>query len=313
MKPKLSVCVITYNHEKYLAQCLDSIISQKCNAPFEIIIGEDKSTDSTTAIVEQYQKKYPELISVITDKENVGMVQNWRRTINACRGEYAAIIEGDDFWTSDLKLQKQIDLMDAHKEYALSFHDVDVTFGEGVPQIDSITRFAGEKEFTIQDVILRNWFIPTCSMVVRKSMMSDFPDDAKKLNGIDMIVQLLASSNGNIGYIAEKLGTYRIHIAGQSQVLWLGKENTIEFTIIDMLQVFDRYSKGKYRSYIHQRLERSYRMLLVKNSPWSKYYFKAMFGLVSLNPRKNISVVKAWFIINCIPERFYKIYRSIKH
>ena len=312
MKPKLSVCLITYNHEKYLQQCIESIIAQKCNEPFEIIIGEDNSTDNTPAIVASYQQKYPKLISVIVSEKNVGMVENWRRTIEAARGEYIAIVEGDDFWNSDLKLQQQIDLMDVEKECALSFHDVDVIFGDGVPKIDSLTRFEGESKFSIQDVITRNWFVPTCSMVIRKICLSDFPDWTKNLKAIDMVVQLLAASNGGIHYINEKLATYRIHDTGQSQIQWLGKENIFEFTIIDILQNFDNYSNGKYRDYVHQRLERAYRSLLAKNLPWSKHYLKAMAGLVKLNPKKNGSIIKDWLITNFIPTHLYKIYRAIK-
>ncbi len=312
MTPKLSICLITYNHEKFLAQCLDGIIAQQCNFPIEIVIGEDKSTDSTPAIIAAYQNKYPELIRLVTSEQNVGMVQNWRRTINAGKGEYIAIIEGDDFWTSPLKLQKQVDFLDAHPDFALSFHDVDVIFGPGVPEVDSLTRFKGETVFTIEDIITRNWFVPTCSIVIRKSMLADFPEWTKPLKAIDLVVQLMATSNGKAGYIAEKMGTYRIHAAGQSQVQWLGRENIIEFTFIEILKGFDIYSKGKYKTAINERLQRAGKMLLVKNNPYSKYYFKAMFELIRLNPAKNISLVKDWIILNLVPNSVYRLYRRVK-
>lgn len=312
MTPKLSICLITYNHEKFLAQCLDGIIAQQCNFPIEIVIGEDKSTDSTPAIIEAYQNKYPELIRLITSEQNVGMVQNWRRTINAAKGEYIAIIEGDDFWTSPLKLQKQVAFLDAHPDFALSFHDVDVIFGPGVPEVDSLTRFKGEHTFTIEDIISRNWFVPTCSMVIRKSMLADFPEWTKPLKAIDVVVQLMATANGKAGYFEDKMATYRIHASGQSQVQWLGKENTIEFTFIEILKNFDTYSKGKYRDLINGRLQRAGKILLVKNDPWSKYYFKAMFELIRLNPAQNISLVKDWIILNLVPNNVYRLYRRVK-
>jgi len=312
MNPKVSVCLITYNHEKYLAQSIEGIIAQKCKEPFEIIIGEDKSTDETATIVENYRKKYPDLIRVVTSEKNVGMVENWRRTIFASKGEYVAIIEGDDFWNSKSKLQQQVDLLDANPKHAICFHDVDVIFEDGAPQIDTVARFPGRTEFSIADVITKSWFIPTCSMLIRKSMLPDFPKWTKTTQAIDMVVHLLASNNGSIGYINEKMGTYRIHNNGHSQSHWQGKKNVFLFTAVHIFKNFDAYSKGKYKAYINERLENAYKSLLSQNSPWSYYHFKALFGLIALNPIKNISLLKAWFIINCIPSNAYKIYMRFK-
>jgi glycosyltransferase involved in cell wall biosynthesis len=312
MNLKLSVCVITYNHEKYLAQCLDSIISQQCDSPFEIVIGEDKSTDSTALIVEQYRFKHPELITVISAPTNVGMVQNWRRTINAARGEYIAIIEGDDFWTDNTKLAKQIAFLDKRKSYALCFHDVKVISNNNTKEIDFAARHNSNESFTIKDIILRDWFIPTCSIVIRKSMLEDFPDWTKNLKAIDIVVQLLAATKGEIGYIAETLGAYRIHESGISQLQWAGRQNIFEFTIIDIFSRFNTYTHGMYYPYIKQRIERSCRLLLSKNSPWSKHYFNAMFKLIKLEPGKNIFLIKDWLILNLIPTSLYKLYRHIK-
>lgn len=108
-KPFVSVKTITYNHEKFIAQCIEGIMMQKTNFAFEYIIGEDCSTDSTMEIVQEYARRYPDVIRIITAEKNVGAVENDNRTDRACRGKYVAFCEGDDFWTDPYKLQKQVD------------------------------------------------------------------------------------------------------------------------------------------------------------------------------------------------------------
>ena len=113
-KPVVSVRIVTYNHEKFIRECIDSVLSQKTDFDFEIVIGEDCSQDKTREICFEYQKKHPDKIRVIWWHENVSKLGgNGRRTIAHCRGEYVAFLEGDDYWTDPLKLQKQVDLIRA--------------------------------------------------------------------------------------------------------------------------------------------------------------------------------------------------------
>lgn len=108
-KPLVSVCTITYNHEQYINEAIESFLMQETDFPFEIVIGEDCSTDSTRVIIDEYVAKYPNIIRLITSENNVGMQENGARTILSCIGEYIAFCEGDDYWTDKKKLQIQID------------------------------------------------------------------------------------------------------------------------------------------------------------------------------------------------------------
>ena len=108
-KPLLSIASITYNHEQFIAQAIESWLMQKTSFEIEIIIGEDCSTDNTRAIIEKYRKLHPDLIKLIISESNVGMMPNFIRTLAACRGKYIALCEGDDYWTDPYKLQKQVD------------------------------------------------------------------------------------------------------------------------------------------------------------------------------------------------------------
>jgi len=121
-KPIVSVCSITYNHEKYISEAIDSFLMQETDFPFEILIGEDCSTDGTRKIIDAYIEKYPNIIKLITAENNVGMIQNIKRTFEASIGFYIAFCEGDDYWTDTKKLQIQIDEMKKYPSIDISFH-----------------------------------------------------------------------------------------------------------------------------------------------------------------------------------------------
>lgn len=122
MDPLVTVVTITYNHERYIAKCIDGVLSQKVDFPMEFIIAEDCSTDGTRAICEDYARKHPESIRLITSETNIGYNPNELRAMKAARGKYIAYCEGDDYWTDPNKLQKQVDFLEAHPEYSICFH-----------------------------------------------------------------------------------------------------------------------------------------------------------------------------------------------
>ena len=120
----VSVRMVTYNQEKYIAAAIESVLMQKVDFVYELLIGEDASTDGTPAIVDLYQKKYPNIIKVFHRKKNLGRKTNCRLTMQACRGKYVAVLEGDDYWSYDLKLQKQVDYLERHNDIIATAHNV---------------------------------------------------------------------------------------------------------------------------------------------------------------------------------------------
>ena len=119
---KVSVCMITYNHEAFLAEALESILAQRTTFEIEVIVGEDCSTDNTRAVLLHYQRLHPHLIKPILQPHNVGYHRNFADVLRRASGEYIALLEGDDYWTSPEKLQRQSDLLDAHPEFSMCFH-----------------------------------------------------------------------------------------------------------------------------------------------------------------------------------------------
>jgi glycosyltransferase involved in cell wall biosynthesis len=122
MTPLLSIVTITYNHEPFIAKTIEGVLMQQVKFPIELIIAEDCSTDGTRAICQQYAEEYPDLIRLITSDSNVGAIANERRAMLAARGKYIAFCEGDDYWTDPLKLQKQVDFLESHPDYSVTFH-----------------------------------------------------------------------------------------------------------------------------------------------------------------------------------------------
>lgn len=121
--PKVSVYVLTYNQELYVAQTIESIVCQKTTFSYELIIADDYSTDKTRDICLEYQKKYPTLIQLILQDKNRGVVDNYKSVLRCCRGEYIAGCGGDDYWCDDYKLQKHVDFMDKHDGVVVTYHD----------------------------------------------------------------------------------------------------------------------------------------------------------------------------------------------
>jgi glycosyltransferase involved in cell wall biosynthesis len=120
--PIVSICCITYNHEKFLAQAIESFMMQKTNFQFDIVIGDDCSTDGTLDILEHHRQMYPHKIKAISSEKNRGIISNLISCIALCKGKYIALCEGDDFWTDPYKLQKQVDFLEKNPEYVICCH-----------------------------------------------------------------------------------------------------------------------------------------------------------------------------------------------
>lgn len=174
--PLVSVYMITYNHEPYIAQAIEGVLIQETDFPIELVIGEDCSTDHTREIVLDYQKKYPEIIRVITSEKNVGAKKNGKRTRALCRGKYLAFCEGDDYWHHPKKLQIQVDYLETHTEYGLVHGDVDrydVETSKRMPNFRRKSRALYKQKKILNGMIINEYIVETCTAVVRKEMYDE--------------------------------------------------------------------------------------------------------------------------------------------
>jgi glycosyltransferase involved in cell wall biosynthesis len=211
---KVSVYLITYNHEKYIAQAIESIVSQKVNFEFELVIGEDLSKDNTRAICEQYSKAYPAIINLLPSDKNYGPIPNAIRTLAACTGKYIALCEGDDYWTDPCKLQKQADFMDTNEDFSLCFSDVGILDEMGLSNHNNFPPLQKEV-YTIEDVITAGYcFIPTVTLFFRNILPNPMPDFFRKAVSGDIALHLLLTDKGKARYFREKTAVYRHHPGG---------------------------------------------------------------------------------------------------
>jgi glycosyltransferase involved in cell wall biosynthesis len=205
--PKVSVCVITYNHEKFIAHTLDSILMQKTKFPMEIVIGEDCSTDGTRRICEEYAARFSNIVLLPSEK-NRGISENFARTLNACSGDYIAICEGDDYWTDPQKIEIQTDFLLQHPAFSLCFHPI------GVDRMGKIKRnsFVGVPQSeTDASHLARSNYIFTPSVVYRSACISidQIRNDYSTI--YDYVIWMECASKGKLKYIDRRMANYRIH------------------------------------------------------------------------------------------------------
>jgi glycosyltransferase involved in cell wall biosynthesis len=246
---KVSVSIITYNHEPFIAQAIESALAQQVEFDYEILIGEDQSSDRTREIVCDYAARRPDRIRLFLhdhpkDHLRLNANRNFVNNILNARGEYIALLDGDDYWTNPLKLQKQVTFLERHTECCACFHNVRVLH-EGAPEHDRIFHPTPlEKSFFALSDIVSTHFIPTCSTMFRNGLRSSFPDWFYQLPMGDWPLHVLNAEHGLYGYIDEVMGVYRVHSAG----MWSGSnqikifQGTIEAAKVIKAYLGDRNS-----------------------------------------------------------------------
>lgn len=210
-RPLISVCIITYNHGKYIRQCLDGVLQQQTNFPFDVIIGEDCSTDDTRQVVQEFETRYPGIVKPLYHSSNVGGARNgYEFCYPQLTGKYIAICEGDDYWTDPQKLQRQVDFLERNEDYVMAFHRV-----ESVDENDRLIggQQASEKILTYSGKQIFHISIPTLSVVFRKCFDVIPPEMFKAKSGDTFLFGLLArfGKAADLGFIGAR---YRKHSGG---------------------------------------------------------------------------------------------------
>jgi len=249
---KISIVVSSYNHEKYIERCLEGVLAQKGDFEMEIILGDDCSTDGTGQIVDRYVKKNPNLIQKLHPGENLGATKNLKRCLDACTGKYIAICEGDDYWTSDEKIQRQMQLLETHPEYSMCFSALTLYFQQEdkyTPHNDQV-KFPRD-ELTIADLIAINYIGNFSCCMYRASVVRKLPDSLFKMFMADWLFNMACSEMGNIGFIHEPLSVYRIHEKGA----WTGKTHIDQISeIIELSKAYNQYFQYRYNDLFEKKL-----------------------------------------------------------
>lgn len=209
-KPLVSVCLITYNHVKYIREAIDSVLAQETDFTWDLVIADDYSTDGTRDILREYQQQYPERIRLILQEKNVGAEQNWIDLISYPTSKYIAYLEGDDYWTNPKKLQMQVEFLESNPDYALCFHPTKV-FYEGGQSYQTIWPNLGEDTELTVETLLKENFIPSNSVVYRRQRYDHLP---RGVMPGDWYLHLYHAQFGKIGHVPEVMSAYRRHAGG---------------------------------------------------------------------------------------------------
>lgn len=250
----LAVYMITYNHEPFIAQAIESVMMQETSFPYRLFIGEDCSTDHTREICITYQQEYPEQIVLLQNEKNLGALLNAKKTFNACLNsgaKYIAMLEGDDYWLDIQKLQMQVSFLESNSQFSLCFHDVfhlnerdldmndnNVVYGPSNDKQDltgSVYRFKD---------VFKNNDISTCSVVFRTKYFDPNLLQTNNIIGdLQIYFQLLQYDPGY--FLPLRMAVYRIHSNG----IFSGVENIDRILYIDKLfRYFLNQSPMKYRN-----------------------------------------------------------------
>lgn len=209
MKPKVSILVPTYNQERYISQTIKSVINQKTNFPFEILIGEDCSTDKTNHICQKFAKKFPHKIRLISNQSNFGLLKNFANLLSKSKGKYIAILGGDDYWIDNCKLQKQIDFLEENPDFSLVFTNSKRYLEEKQKFIKNFYDHKKQQIYSCRDLILYN-FIPALTAVFKKNPNFRLPKNWNQYYPEDWPLFILISQNKKIEYLPDITAVYRI-------------------------------------------------------------------------------------------------------
>lgn len=260
MHPKVSVCMTTYNHARFIAQALDSVLAQRTTFDYEIVIGEDCSTDGTRETVLRYWQQNPSRIRVLLAGKNLGVVRNTERTIQACRGDYIAMLEGDDYWTDVHKLQHQAELLDAEPDAFICGARAHV-WKDGEPQPSCVSPSQASEvlaTYGARELFEGKWWFRSCTKMLPRPMMQGAP--RRFMQDWAGTLWLIARTDfGKVCFLDRVVGGYREHAGG----VW-SSQNRTHHAIEDAQTLFRVIPlfKGQDRRYLEGLLQYNVATLL---------------------------------------------------
>lgn len=215
--PVVSVCMITYNHEKFIAEAIEGVFLQEVNFDLEFLIADDCSTDKTRNIVQKYIENHPkgDWIKYVSHSINKGMMGNAIWALENCLGKYIAFCEGDDYWIDPLKLQKQVYFLEENQDFVLTFHDCKIIDSNN--QVLQESRLSQNSKMDLRPRRIRyGSLIPTGTIVFRKDALPNkFSNNLLNANNGDTIFLFYLSLKGSAHFHNEFIGSvYRIHEGG---------------------------------------------------------------------------------------------------
>lgn len=218
----VSVRLMTYNHESFICKAMDSILMQKTDFPFEVVIGDDFSTDRTLNILKEYKDTSNVQINILNRKINdeywkkrqeFGRIYNFVNILQNCKGKYIALLDGDDYWVDKNKLQEQVAFLESNPDFTMCFTNVCLVNKKDNIIVKSLLNYQVDT-FT-HETFVAKISPPTMTTVFRKDALPlNFPDDFNKVTNADMFLKAMLSREGKVKFIDKVTGNKCLHGAG---------------------------------------------------------------------------------------------------
>lgn len=247
----VDVILISYNQQQYIRQAIESILMQKFDGEVEVIVADDCSKDSTFDIIKEYESKSPFRFVYMPRETNVGMRMNYKRAFAACDGDYMAILEGDDWWSSDDHLQQHVDFLKAHRKCSMSFNRINYyNENSGDYQLTYWPYPADSYTYTLKDLIISgDMIVNLSSCVFRTNLIKTLPDDLFEIDFADWELGMWMAQFGKIATLKQSTSVYRCNPNGQ----WtrLG-DDAKKRSKIRTLDVMDSFFGFKYKKWFDE-------------------------------------------------------------
>ena len=287
----VSIECTSYNHEDYIAEALDSMLMQKTNFAYEILVHDDASTDRTAEIIKSYEQRYPDIIKSICQTENQYSKGVLVELFNSERaqGKYMAVCEGDDYWTDPDKLQRQVDYMEAHPECSMCVHAAERVSAVTKKTVSSIRPSNKDKIFSVEEVIEGGGeLFATNSILYSREKIPEMPEYYLNASIGDYPLVICGALNGTVYYMDRNMSAYRVEVKGSwtdVQVSDVEKKQKHLQEVADMLDEINAYTHFKYDKVINRTKKRDRFYILLKQmkiketmkSGYRQFYMKPEF------------------------------------
>lgn len=278
--PKISILLVTYNHESYINKALDSLLNQTFDGSIEVIVADDASVDNTLTIIKEYEGRDSRFsFSYLDNKKNVGITKNYQRGFAACRGEYVAVLEGDDYWISPFKLQRQIDFLNTHWECDLCAVNYFV-FEENRSHFYPRTTIGnGHRLVSARDLIADNLVGNFSTCMYRKSALNALPEQLFDITSYDWIVNICVARSSFIGFLEEPMSVYRLHLNG----VWTQTSHIDKLKLqLEVIPAYDTLTDHVYHLEFNALVKHLHHMICINNFvPNTETLAKSSIGLLA--------------------------------
>ncbi|MFL0251706.1 glycosyltransferase [Clostridium neuense] len=259
MSYKLSILIITYNHEKYIQKAIESVRMQKFFYDYEIIVADDCSNDNTINIVSQYKAIFGDKLKIFSNPQNLGITKNYESAFSKCSGDFIAVLEGDDYWNSDMKLKLQMDFLINHPECSMVFNKIIAVFPDN--SNTAIQQFPDNVAyllFNTSDLVKNNFIQNFSGCMYRASAIRNIDSSLYNMLVYDWMINIVVSQYGLIGYLPQPMSVHPVLVSGT----WSGRSELEQLAIVlNCLDKYNSFLNYRYNSEFMENKDTIYRRI----------------------------------------------------